>query len=255
MLDPIVVALEPDPVFAARIAAAARVAGAQVVIVEEVSALWAAIERWPALVIVDLAAAGWEEPIRRAKMLPHTRRIPIVAFGNHVTADTLQAARQAGCDHAWSGSRFAAEGPDLLQQTLHPPTRWVEGWDAAPPAGLCCGIAQFNVGEYWECHETLESLWNGEPRAVRDLYQGLLQVGVAFHHLRGGNYPGALKMLRRGLPRLRDLPETCQGVRAAELYTAARGVHDQLVVLGPERLGEFDLRSLPRIVVVGCQAN
>ncbi len=78
------------------------------------------------------------------------------------------------------------------------------------------------AGEYWACHETLEALWIAERRPVRDLYQGVLQVGVAFHHLKTGNYPGAVKMLRRGLPRLRDLPEICQGLGVAELYRAAR---------------------------------
>jgi len=30
----------------------------------------------------------------------------------------------------------------------------------------------------------LELLWRAERRDVRRLYQGILQIGVAFHHLR-----------------------------------------------------------------------
>ena len=248
-----IVALETDLFFAVRIESAVRAAGAQPELVGDGAALREAIDRWPELVIIDLAVAGWEEPVRRAKSLPDTRPIPIVAFGSHIDTQALAAARKAGCDHAWARSRFTAELPDLLQRVLNPPTRWVEGWDAAPPLALCQGVEQFNAGEYWECHETLETLWRAETRPVRDLYQGVLQVGVAFHHLRNGNTPGAVKMLRRSLPRLRDLPEVCQGVRVADLVTAARAIHDRVIELGQERIGEFDITKLPRIALAGCE--
>src|ERR687887_667826 len=53
--------------------------------------------------------------------------------------------------------------------------------DEAAPALLRTGIAQFNNGDYWECHETLEELWRGEPDPVRYLYQGILLAGVGLH--------------------------------------------------------------------------
>jgi len=123
------------------------------------------------------------------------------------------------------------------------------GCDEPPPALLIKGIGEFNEGRYWECHETLEELWRAEPRPVRDLYQGILQVGVGFHHLRRGNYAGAVKVLDRGLARLRGLPEACQGVRVAELADAARSVYDRVIELGPDRVREFDVSSLPRVEV------
>ena len=180
---PLVAALEPDLFFVVRIENAVRAAGAQPLIVENGEALWRAIERWPELVLIDLAAPGWEEPVRRAKASPDTRAIPIVAFGSHVDTRQLEAARSAGCDHAWARSKFFAELPTLLRDTLHPPVCWVEGWTEPPPALLLKAVGQFNEGQYWECHETLEELWRAEPRPLRDLYQGILQVGVAFHHL------------------------------------------------------------------------
>jgi CheY-like chemotaxis protein len=195
---PTVTALVANLFFSLPIADAIRAAGAEPEIIDDVADLWPAIERWPALVLLDLAVPGdWQTAVRRAKTLPQTRSIPIVAFGSHVDTDTLRVARQAGCDHAWARSRFMTSLPQLLSQTLCPPPRWPAGWDQAPPAQLCAGIAQFNAGEYWECHETLEGLWIAEPRPVRDLYQGILQIGVAFHHLRCHSHAGALKMLRR----------------------------------------------------------
>ena len=172
-----------------------------------------------------------------------------MAFGSRIVEQTLQTTRRAGCDHVWTRPHMMEELPELVQRALHPPNRWVAGWDEPTPPLLLRSIEQFNAGEYWECHETLETLWRAEERPVRDLYQGILQVGVAFHHLKGGNYAGAVKMFRRGLPRLRDLPEACQGVHVAALARAARGVHDAAVLLGPDRLGELDLSSLPKITV------
>lgn len=244
-----VVAFTADLLFAVRIQEAATAAGARAEIVEDAAALWEAFERWPALVLIDLSNDGWERPVRWAKAQPHTRAIPIIAFGSHVATETLQRARAAGCDHAWPRLRFVAELPQFLNRVLHPPTRWVEGWDASPPPDLRRAVEQFNAGEYWECHETLEALWVAEQRPVRDLYQGLLQVGVAFHHLQNRNYAGAIKMFRRGLPRLWDLPPVCQGVHVAELVAAARSVYDAAVALGPERIGELDLTALPGVVL------
>ena len=241
-----VTALAADLFVATRIESAIRAAGADARMVDSGQALWDAIERWPELVLIDLATPGWDEPVRRAKTLPQTRAIPIVAFGSHVDTGTLRAARQAGCDHAWARSRFFEELPRLLGDTLHPPVRFVTGWDEPPPPALLHGIEQFNAGEYWECHETLEGLWNAEQREVRDMYQGILQVGVAFHHLQNSNFPGAIKMFRRGLPRLHDLPEVCQGVCVAELSEAARCVHDLVLDLGPDRLSGLS-RPFPMI--------
>jgi uncharacterized protein len=248
---PVVVALVRDLFFGVRIEDTVRALGARAELVEDTAGLRRAIARWPALVLIDLAAADdWEEVVRRAKNSPQTRSIPIIAFGSHVDTGALRAARAAGCDHAWARSRFMAELPALIQVTLHPPTLWVEGWDGPPPLELQHGVEQFNRGEYWECHETLERLWLNEPRPIRDLYQGILQVGVAFHHLRAGNYAGTIKMLQRGLPRLRGLPAVCLGVPVAELMRAAALIHEQVIALGPEGIGSFDLASLPQIRIV-----
>jgi hypothetical protein len=110
---------------------------------------------------------------------------------------------------------------------------------------LLKGIEEFNNGRYWECHETLELLWRAESRPVRDLYQGILQVGMGFHHLQSGNYAGAVKVLRRGLARLAGMSEVCQGVRVAELQDAAWRLYERILELGSDRVAEFDVNSLP----------
>jgi uncharacterized protein len=119
--------------------------------------------------------------------------------------------------------------------------------DEPPPPLLLEGIAQFNRGEYFEQHETIERLWREESRDVRELYQGILQVGVAFHHLARGNHHGAVYMLTRGTRRLARFVPICQGVDVDALVAAAVAALKEMERLGPERLDEFDWRLAPRV--------
>ena len=125
-------------------------------------------------------------------------------------------------------------------------------WCAEPPPPLLLeGIAQFNRAEFFEQHETLEALWRVEPRPVRRLYQGILQVGVAFHHLRRANYHGTVYMLTRGPMYLRPFAPVCQSVDVAGLVADAERARAEVERLGRDRLSEFDWRLAPRIRLVG----
>ncbi|HUG55809.1 MAG TPA: DUF309 domain-containing protein [Candidatus Limnocylindrales bacterium] len=119
--------------------------------------------------------------------------------------------------------------------------------DEPPPAELRRGIEQFNAGEFFEQHETLELLWRATAAPVRDLYHGILQVGVGFHHWRNGNFHGAGVLLDEGITRLGPFAPECQGVDVAGLIAATRAARDRLVELGPGRMAEFDLTAAPRI--------
>jgi uncharacterized protein len=110
---------------------------------------------------------------------------------------------------------------------------------------LIKGIAQFNRGEYFEQHETLERLWLAEPRDVRRLYQGILQVGVAFYHLRRANHHGTVVMLMRGVHNLAPFAPRCQGVDVEKLLADAGHALAEIERLGPDRLSDFDWRLAP----------
>ena len=97
-----------------------------------------------------------------------------------------------------------------------------------PPDALLRGIAEFNRGEYFVCHETLEALWKAERRPVRRLYQGVLQVAVALHHLERGNLPGARSMLAKAVTNLTPFPAPCLGVDVAALREDARRLAEAL---------------------------
>jgi predicted metal-dependent hydrolase len=117
--------------------------------------------------------------------------------------------------------------------------------DEVPPPQLLEGIRQFNRGEYFEQHETLELLWRAEPREVRRLYQGILQIGVAFHHLRRRNHHGTVYMLTRGAKYLAPFAPRCQGVDVQALLAEAAAALREVERLGPDRLTEFDWQLVP----------
>ena len=51
----------------------------------------------------------------------------------------------------------------------------------------------------------------------RWLYQGILQVGVSLHHLRRGNWVGAVNLMERGLHLLSAYPDRCQWSRGERI--------------------------------------
>ena len=119
--------------------------------------------------------------------------------------------------------------------------------DEPPPPELLHSIEQFNAGEFFEQHETLELLWRATPSPIRGLYHGILQVGVGFHHWRRGNFHGASVLLEEGIERLRPFAPACQTVDVTALIADAVTARARLIELGPDRMGEHDVRQSPRI--------
>ena len=122
-----------------------------------------------------------------------------------------------------------------------------EACNERPPSGLVEGIEQFNRGEFYKCHDALEELWMAESGAVRHLYQGILQIGVAFYHLRAGRYQPVVSLLKRGSSYLEPFAPECMGVNVARLLLDAASCLAQVRALGPDGLREFDWESVPII--------
>ncbi|CAN5152317.1 DUF309 domain-containing protein [soil metagenome] len=119
-----------------------------------------------------------------------------------------------------------------------------------PPPELLRGIEQLNAGEFFEQHETLELLWRGTASPVRDLYHGILQVGVGLHHWRNANFHGAGVLLDEGLSKLAPFAPSCQRVDVEALIREIAAARERLNDLGPERMSEFELRDAPRVTLV-----
>ncbi len=86
-----------------------------------------------------------------------------------------------------------------------------------------------------------------EPRRIRFLYQGILQVGVGFYHQQNGNWRGATGLLRNGIIRLKEFEPVTLGVDVARLVRECERCLKELEELGRERVGEFDRSKIPKV--------
>lgn len=121
--------------------------------------------------------------------------------------------------------------------------------DDPPPKELLLAVEQFNRGDWYECHETLEELWVGERWEMRDFYQGLLQLAAALHHWREGNLKGATLLLEKGANLLRRVPPVCQTVELEPVLAAADRLGRELSRLGPERMASVDPKLIPKLTL------
>ena len=139
------------------------------------------------------------------------------------------------------------DGPLMLEAVLQPdPARSVAavralldpliamvnagepGCASTPPPGVLEGIRLFNEGLYYECHEEIEHEWHAETGEIRNLYQGILQIGVGFHHASNGNLRGARLLLTDGLDKLGRFLPTCLGIDTQALFDESAAVLDDI---------------------------
>jgi uncharacterized protein len=207
--------------------------------------LFELITSWqPALLLFDLAnsAVPWERWMAMLKSSPATRRIPIIAFGPHTNVEMMQKARSLGAEAVLARSRFTDDMPAILQNHIR--VQDSEAILAACKEDLAplarSGIEKFNRGEYYAGHDDLEEAWRQDDGAARDLYRGILQVGIAYYQIDRGNYRGAAKMLLRVRQWLDPLPDICRGVNVEQLRKDATATYEELVALGPDQINLFD---------------
>jgi len=118
----------------------------------------------------------------------------------------------------------------------------------SPSGQLLLGIRQFNAAQWYECHETLELLWIPATGDLRNLYQGIIQLSIALHHWRNGNFNGAISLLDGGMEYLNKLPQVCQWIDVTGLITQVESVKKQLEGLGKSKMADLDPSCIPKIV-------
>jgi len=116
---------------------------------------------------------------------------------------------------------------------------------------LAKGVREFNSWRFYDCHETLEDVWRAEDGRLADFFQGIIKAAAAFHHLLRGNHKGAVTLLGHALTLLAPYRPACLGVDVQRLIEEANACYERVRELGPERIGEFDRSTLPRIAMEG----
>ena len=249
--QPAIILLVEDLFFSPRLADAVALSKGNPVTTSDTETFLQAMDtRLPVLALVDLNVdSDWAEAIRRCKLRPHTKAVPIIGFGQHTDVETLTRAKTAGADKAWARSRLVDELPRLRPLHISPTREMPEGGTEPLLPEAQMGIDLFNQRQFHAQHEAFEDAWNAETRPVRNLYQGLLQIGLAFLQIENQNQGGAFKMFGRGIPRLRLLPDVVQGVRVDLFLADALAVFEQLAHVETATTWADLARGLPQIQV------
>ncbi len=202
----------------------------------------------PVLTIVDLfsQAFDWEALVRLIKGPgKKAAHVPVLGFGPHVDLHLRERALAAGCQAVVGRSAIVSQLAGLVEKH-----KWVIDQSRcldSPPPLVQEGLNLFNRGKFYDCHEVLEAAWLAEPEPIRVMYQGILQIGVACYHVQNKNWPGAIKVLERGIPKTGRFAPACMGINIARLLEDAEAIRQELVRLGPEWQGEFNQRLFPTI--------
>lgn len=115
------------------------------------------------------------------------------------------------------------------------------------------GIDLFNQGRYFEAHEELETAWRAEPGHIRELYQGILQVGVACYHFQHANYEGADHLLARSLDRLTQFTSPIGNINLEKLIKDARELKETAGRFLASPSKNFEPPTFPQIEFIPSQ--
>ena len=114
------------------------------------------------------------------------------------------------------------------------------------------GIAEFNRGDYFECHETLEDVWMLEAGEDKRFYQGIIQLSVGFFHLLNRNLRGAASQWKKGIAKLADYDDEHLGVNLKLLLAKMRRCQETLEAVRKGRQAEFDWSVVPQIITTSA---
>jgi len=111
------------------------------------------------------------------------------------------------------------------------------------------GLDHFNAGEFWDAHESWETIWLEAESDVHLFLQGLIQLAAAYHHVKRGTYSGGLRLFDAALEKLERFPKSWCGIDRTSVEEAARRHRRWVAALlarggGEERL---DANDFPKI--------
>jgi uncharacterized protein len=107
------------------------------------------------------------------------------------------------------------------------------------PLSFWQGVSEFQQGQFYECHDTLEALWIEAQEPHKTLFQGILQIAVACYHLGNQNWRGAVILLGEGIRRLSPYQPDYGGIDINHFLDTSSTLLSHLQQAGPERVTEY----------------
>ena len=142
------------------------------------------------------------------------------------------------------GNRRKLEESWLRQLELHGLSAFLGEEPSKAPEALPGAVQQFNRGDFWGCHETLEEVWLETPYPLRLFYHSIIKVAVGLYHVGRHNRHGARVKLSDGVRVLQLFPQEFMGVSAGRLHDdACRWL---ALVDSSGRIDWSELDALPR---------
>lgn len=111
-----------DLIFTSKVTGTAKALGLAVRVARTPAALVELARKEPPVcVVVDLHHPQLDLPALLRELREACPAMPrVVGYGSHVEAETLRAAREAGCDPVWPRSKFVEDLPTALPAWLTP---------------------------------------------------------------------------------------------------------------------------------------
>lgn len=82
------------------------------------------------------------------------------------------------------------------------------------------GVALFNAGRFFECHEAWEQVWRRARGDDKRAQQGLIQAAAAILHVERGNLIGAASLYAKARAKLEACPDGYMGLAIREFRRA-----------------------------------
>jgi predicted metal-dependent hydrolase len=105
------------------------------------------------------------------------------------------------------------------------------------------GVAHFNAHEFWDAHESWETIWLVAESDVEQFLQGLIQIAAAYHHVKRGTFRGAVRLFDAGLRRLSAFPLDWSGIDRRGVEETSRR-HREKIAVSSEKVPENEFPEL-----------
>ncbi len=117
-------------------------------------------------------------------------------------------------------------------------------------------IKEFNDASFFECHDTLEEMWNEERNPeIKKFYHGLIHIAVGFYHLTNLNFRGATSQLKKAIFKLNNYPETYMNIKLSELLSEVKLWLEKIENPPLEKNENFNFENLPKIKLADENEN
>ena len=112
------------------------------------------------------------------------------------------------------------------------------------------GIDEFNQRLFFECHETLEEIWQEDHGTDRKFYQGIIQIAAGYFKWQQGVPAGAIKLWRMGLEKIEPYGPAHLGINLEAFVEAVKGNLTELEEASAQGVprASLDIPTLYRII-------